>query len=174
MKDSDWVSPVAIVLWPSMATPLKTEERMPNVRIRVAVIIRKDNQVLLVEHQKDGQKYWLLPGGGVEFGESLANCAVRELKEETNLDIEVGSLAFVADSIAPDDSRHVVHVVFYAKELGGQLQVGQEERLYTARYVDIDELNNLVIYPPIAKDIVEAVENVKIYRPSYLGSMWID
>lgn len=147
---------------------------MPKVRIRVAVIIRKDNQVLLVEHQKDGQKYWLLPGGGVEFGESLAECAVRELKEETNLDIEVGSLAFVADSIAPDSSRHVVHVVFYAQELGGRLQVGQEERLYTAQYVNIDNLCNLVIYPPIANDIVKAIKDRKTYRPSYLGSMWID
>ncbi len=147
---------------------------MPNVRIRVAVIIRKDDQILLVEHQKGDQKYWLLPGGGVEFGESLADCAVRELKEETNLDIKVGSLAFVADSIAPDDSRHVVHIVFYAQELGGQLQVGQEERLYTAQYIDIDDLNNLVIYPPIAKDIIEAVENKNTYNPSYLGSMWID
>lgn len=147
---------------------------MPNVRIRVAVIIRKDNKVLLVEHQKDGQKYWLLPGGGVEYGESLAECAVRELKEETNLDIKTGSLAFIADSIAPDNSRHVVHVVFYAQELGGHLQVGQEERLYTAKYVDIDKLNSLVIYPPISKDIVEAVKNEKTYRPSYLGSMWID
>ena len=80
----------------------------------------------------------------------------------------------MADSIAPDSSRHVVHVIFYAQELGGQLQVGQEERLYTAKYIDIDELNNLVIYPPIARNIVEAVENTRTYRPSYLGSMWID
>ncbi|MGM9998596.1 MAG: NUDIX domain-containing protein [Candidatus Bruticola sp.] len=147
---------------------------MLKVRIRVAVILCRGSQVLLVEHQKDGRKYWLLPGGGVEFGESLSACAVRELKEETNLDIEVGNLAFIADSIAPDGSRHVVHVVFYAQEVSGHLQVGQEERLYTARYVDIDKLNDLVMYPPISEEIVNAVKNKQTYRPSYLGSMWID
>ena len=44
---------------------------MLGVRVRVAVLIRKGDQVLLVEHQKNGHKYWLLPGGGVEYGESL-------------------------------------------------------------------------------------------------------
>ena len=48
---------------------------MSGVRVRVAVIICRNNQVLLVEHQKKNKKYWLLPGGGVEFGESLVDCA---------------------------------------------------------------------------------------------------
>ncbi|MGM9992123.1 MAG: NUDIX domain-containing protein [Candidatus Bruticola sp.] len=147
---------------------------MQKVRIRVAVILCQGSRVLLVEHQKNGRKYWLLPGGGVEFGESLSACAVRELKEETNLDIEVGNLAFIADSIAPDNSRHVVHVVFYAREVGGQLKVGDEERLYTVKYVDINELNGLLMYPPISEEIIAAIKNKQTYHPSYLGSMWID
>lgn len=146
---------------------------MEAIRIRAAVIICHDNQVLMVQHQKNGHRYWLLPGGGVEYGESAVDCAKRELTEETNLQVKVGQLAFVSETIAPDKSRHVLHLVFHAEITGGHLHVGDEPRLYAAEFVPIDQLANLTIHPPIAEFIVRAATDPN-YRAEYLGVLWRD
>ena len=72
-------------------------------RIRVSAILRWQGRVLLCRQEKPGKEYWLLPGGGVEGGETLMEALVRELREEVGLPDELffeGPIA-VAESIAP-------------------------------------------------------------------------
>ena len=55
---------------------------MANIRVRAqAVILDEENRILLVNHVKDGKEYFVLPGGGVEFGETAEESLLRELKE---------------------------------------------------------------------------------------------
>ena len=54
-------------------------------RIRVSAILRREGRVLLRRHEKDGRQYWLLPGGGVNAGESLVDALRRELAEECGI-----------------------------------------------------------------------------------------
>ena len=49
---------------------------------RVAVILNAENEILLLQRIRHGAEYWVIPGGGMENGESLTECAIRELKEE--------------------------------------------------------------------------------------------
>ncbi len=61
---------------------------LPRFVIAALVFIRKGDTILLVK-QSYGNQYWSLPGGVVEFGESVDQAAIREVKEETGLDIRV-------------------------------------------------------------------------------------
>ncbi len=61
---------------------------LPRHVIAVFVFIRQGNSILLVK-QNYGKRYWSLPGGVVELGESINRAAVREVKEETGLDVEI-------------------------------------------------------------------------------------
>ncbi|MCH7911024.1 MAG: NUDIX hydrolase, partial [Candidatus Hydrogenedentes bacterium] len=87
-------------------------------RVRVAVVVVRGDSILLVRHQKGAASYWLLPGGGVDFGEPLAEALRREVREETCLDVRVGDLILASDSIAPDGSRHVVNLCFEGVVVG--------------------------------------------------------
>ena len=70
------------------------------------------------------RRSWSLPGGTLEFGETLEACVIREVKEETGLDIIVGKLLYVCDRIL--DERHIVHITFSVQRVGGSLHVGVE------------------------------------------------
>ncbi len=56
--------------------------------------IVRNHQILLIQHREheSGRSYWILPGGGIEPGESEEECVRRELQEETNLDVTITSL----------------------------------------------------------------------------------
>ena len=59
-------------------------------KIVVAAVIEKDGKYLLIKEKlSDGIEKWIVPGGKVEFGEKLEDAVKREIKEETNLDIEI-------------------------------------------------------------------------------------
>jgi 8-oxo-dGTP pyrophosphatase MutT (NUDIX family) len=60
-------------------------------KIRYQGAIVQDDHILLIRHQdhSSGRDYWLIPGGGRLDGESEEACVVREMKEETNLEVEI-------------------------------------------------------------------------------------
>lgn len=145
-------------------------ERYP--RVRVSVIIIEDGRILLVRHEKYGTTYWVLPGGGVHFGESLEEAAIREMKEETNLDITVDKLVFVDDILPEDLHRHVVDVYFTAEVVGGELKAGQDPNMRDVRYFPIEELPNIQFQPNIADRIIEEYRQGFPNSAHYLGNMW--
>ena len=92
----------------------------------VAVILMNDRKILLVKRKYDPRKgTWSLPAGFMEFGETTKQTAVREVKEETNLKIEVKDLFGVFPGF--DDPRvHVVLIVYRGEIINGHLKAGDD------------------------------------------------
>lgn len=127
------------------------------IRLRGAVVLLDGDRILLVEHEKGGRRYWLLPGGGVEVGESLTEAARRELLEETGFEVEVGRLLLVCEAIGPENGgiRHVVQVVYAGRVTGGSLRPGRDGRLVDAAWHRLAGLGELPLYPPIGAAVAE-------------------
>jgi mutator protein MutT len=97
-----------------------------NPHIRATAVLIEKECILLVEQRvtESLERRWSLPGGKVEIGETLQECVIREVKEETGLDVAVDRLLYVCDRIM--DDRHVVHITFSVGRLGGRLRLGAE------------------------------------------------
>lgn len=89
--------------------------------VSVLAFIEQEKRILLVR-QGTGNKYWTLPGGLVEAGESLEQAVIREVKEETGLLVSVGRLVGVYSKLAED----AVALTFYLKILDGDLHPDNE------------------------------------------------
>lgn len=142
-------------------------------RIRVAAVIVENGQVLLVRHEKNGQTYWLLPGGGVDTGETLHEALVREVFEETGLTIRPGRLLLVADGIPPDGHRHIVHICF-AAEASGTVGTSHDPRVTDSRYIPLDTLDTIDFRPAIGAALTGALRTPPFPTPAYLGNVWRD
>ena len=82
----------------------------------VDTIIQKDSKILLVKRKKDPFKQMMvLPGGFVNEGERAEDAAIREVKEETSLDIEIDNILGVYSDPSRDPRGHIMSTVFIGK-----------------------------------------------------------
>jgi ADP-ribose pyrophosphatase YjhB (NUDIX family) len=140
---------------------------------RIAVLVIEDNKILLVKHRKSSRQYWVLPGGRLEYGETFIDCGVRELKEETGLDIRIEDFLFLSEAIAPDRSRHIVNIYLKGKVIGGTMRLGDEPVLAGVDFIPLSELDKITLYPPIAKAILAYLSNGPREGIQYLGNLWV-
>lgn len=102
------------------------------------VVLVDERRVLLVKRKyKPKVGMWTLPAGFIESGEDAAACAVRETKEETNLDIDLVRL-FGVYSAFDDPRASVVLILYLGKNVGGTLQCGDDAS--DARFFELSNL----------------------------------
>ena len=106
--------------------------RATSLRFSATAFIRDSSGRVLLQRRSDNG-YWNLPGGGLELGESVAQACVREVREETGLEVEVVRLIGVYS--APDittmsypDGRVIQYVtsLFECRVTGGTLEFDEE------------------------------------------------
>ena len=97
-------------------------------RIRVAGLCWDSHNILLVNHWGlYHHDFWAPPGGGVEFGDTAEQNLMREFKEETGLEIQVGEFCFACEFIAPP--LHAIELYFDVIVGGGGLQIGNDPEM---------------------------------------------
>lgn len=127
-----------------------------------SAIIENDQGQILLHRRRDNDS-WALPGGTMEYGESIAETVKREVKEETGLEIEPISLVGVYT-----DPNHVVEytdgevrqefsLCFVCKILGGNLQISEES--HALRFFSLQEIVRLDMHPSIRKRIRHYLEH---------------
>jgi ADP-ribose pyrophosphatase YjhB (NUDIX family) len=141
---------------------------MKRIELRVAGLLARDGRVLLVNHVKHRRSYWVLPGGHVEKGESLAEAVVREMDEELALAVRVGPLVLIHDFIT--EARHVVNHVFLVSCADAAMKLTPSKTLKDARWVSLEELDAIDLLPPIAGQVRSIVANPP-GETVYLGRM---
>ncbi|MBU6450220.1 MAG: NUDIX hydrolase [Cyanobacteria bacterium REEB67] len=147
-------------------------QTIPTTRVSV-IVVSDEKKILLVKHRKGNRQYWVLPGGRLEYGETFVECAVREMREETGLDVEVDDFVYLSEAIAPDRSRHIVNIYLTAHVVGGTLQVGDEPVLAGVDFVPIEELSRLTLFPPVGKVVIESLPTATKGAIKYLGNLWV-
>lgn len=110
--------------------------------VGVGAVILQEGKILLAKRGSEpGKGKWSIPGGLVELGETVAKAVVREVKEETNLDVEVLRLIDAVDNIIRDPNRklqyHFVILDYFTKLKGGTLQSSSD--VLDTRWVRIEE-----------------------------------
>lgn len=93
-----------------------TNQTNPRPKLVVSVLLKNKNKFLLVkETLESGVSKWIIPGGKVEFGESLEEAAKRELEEEVGIKVKRLKLLSHKEAIFPKHNYHTVIFFFEAK-----------------------------------------------------------
>jgi len=111
-------------------------------RIGVAVILIRDGHVLIGRRlsTSHGHDTWQFPGGHLEFGESIADCAVREVAEETGLEATITGYGPFTNDVFIEESKHYVTLFVLATAPMGQPQVMEPEKCAEWRWCPWDTL----------------------------------
>lgn len=146
---------------------------VPRLRLRIAAVLPVEGGIVLVRQAKAGVAYHLLPGGGVEAGETIAQALRREVLEETGLECRLTAPLFISDSIAPDGGRHMVQLTFLATVTGGELAAKPTDpAILSLEVVDPQDLATLDLRPPMATALHEASLAHYGVPARYLGALW--
>ena len=91
------------------------------------IALDEENRILMVKHDHLERTVWMIPGGGIEEGESSQQAAVREVLEETGLEVEITGLIWHVEEVSERGQRFVNF--FRAHVTGGQLKLGHDPEL---------------------------------------------
>jgi ADP-ribose pyrophosphatase YjhB (NUDIX family) len=139
----------------------------PTTRKPSASVAVRDEAGRLLMLRRTDNELWTIPTGGLKIGETIAQCAVRECREETGIEIEVTGLVGVFSDPGHvivyrkgekiREVRQPVNVCLRARPIGGQLSSASDEA-DEVRWVDLAELGDLRVHPAIRKRITHALD----------------
>lgn len=131
-------------------------------KIGLGVMIKDGNDKVLIglRLSPHGQGTWSFPGGHLEFGETMAEAAMREAKEETDLDVSDLELISVADEMgALDKGKHYINIGFLAHVINGEPKIMEPEKCERWEWFSLDRLPE-----PLFEGTALVIERYKMGR----------
>ena len=141
-----------------------------NIRV-YGILINQLNQILLSDELIKGKHYTKFPGGGLEFGEGIADCLIREFKEETNLDIKIDEHFYTTDffQVSAFNPAHQIISIYYMVKVDDGFDlikhienINQETQLQKEnnnaevfKWIDLNKLSENDVSLPIDKLVVK-------------------
>jgi mutator protein MutT len=120
---------------------------------RAGIIIADTDKILLLNRNHKGRQFYCIPGGHVEEGETPEECAVREMKEESSLNVELGDLFIELENQGRKE------YYFWATSWSGTPHLGGEEAerncpedRFTFEWIPYQQLASLVLYPRLVHE----------------------
>lgn len=136
-------------------------------KVRATGVLIENDSLLLVKQKLANNKNWSLPGGRVEPGETLEQALIREMKEETGLDVEPIRMLYVCDVAASGNT--VLHITFLTRCIGGEITLPtnefDENPIHDVRFIPIDELTEY----GISEKFVALIRNNFPDAGNYMG-----
>jgi len=140
--------------------------------VGIGVMVLKGKRVLLGQRHADpgkadselhGEGTWTMPGGKVDFGESLEETASREVFEETGIKINKNKLKFISLTNDRAKDAHFITIGFLYQDFKGQPRVMEPDEITQWQWFDLKALPQ-PIFPPSQK-ILENYLNKRVYQP---------
>lgn len=116
-----------------------------------AVVVDDQGRILL--HQRSDNAFWALPGGAMDIGECIGDTAIREVKEETGLDVEIDHLIGIYSNprhvveFSDGEVRQQFSVCFACRIAGGELSVSEES--FQVRFFAVEDIERLDMHESI-------------------------
>lgn len=134
-------------------------------RIRAVAIIVNNGEVLLMHRINSGKEYYVFPGGGVENEETVEQAVLREVQEETSLEVKIEKLLY--HHILDDNTEQFFYLCHYVSgepKLGDGNEARDMEKsnvnFYNPIWYEIKGLSQLLLYPLEIRDWL--IEDVKM------------
>jgi 8-oxo-dGTP diphosphatase len=132
------------------------------IRTSARAMIRRNGSLLVIRYEDASGQWYALPGGGQRMGEGLEDSLVREVAEETGLQVRVGRLRFVRECMATPSSRslpedfHQVEMIFegdVVNEAGAPSAVDPTQS--GVEWLPVDELRRRCFFPIALLDALD-------------------
>jgi len=145
------------------------------IGIRPATIIVDKEKLLLVKSEYEGKIFYLLPGGGIKFGETIEEAAIRETLEETGKKIKIIRPVYINEYIDnKDKSRRVLNIFFLSKIIREDETklTNDNGKIKSIEWINLDNLRNINLKPDflknnLKKDLNEDFKNSIFYSVTF-------